>query len=386
MIYRPLWAEINLRALRTNFLAIKKCVGNEVGIIATVKQNAYGHGLVAAAKVLDKLGAVFFAVESIEEAIVLRQNKITRPILILTAVLPQFAFAFIKYKLIPTIVDIDFALALNRAALNKKTIVPIHVKIDTGMGRLGIYYTEAGAFIEQLRGLPGIKLEGVYTHFSCADTDKQYTQQQINLFNRLVEQLSKQGIIFKYRHCANSAGLINYPASWFNLVRPGLVLYGINPQGPGKLQVEPVMALKTKVVFIKTITKGMSVSYGRTYIAKKNTRIATIAVGYADGYQRALSNKAKVIINNKIFPVVGRICMDHTMVDVGSNSHIKVGDEVILIGSSGKKQVTAQTLADLAQTIPYEITTCLSSRVPRVFRNILAVDCNRKCDSENSGK
>lgn len=367
-MFRPLWIEIDLAAFRQNYLALKRKV-RPYGIIAAIKQNAYGHGLLPLARELSRLQVDFFAVESIEEAISLRNEKFKEPILILTAVLPQFATAFIKYKLTPTIVDLKFALALNRAAQKNGCVVPVHIKVDTGMGRLGVWYTQAAEFIQVLKTLKYLKLEGIYTHLPSADTEIKYTQTQIERFNGFVAALAKAGIKFKYQHIANSAGLINYPNARFNLVRPGLALYGIKPRLRDRINLKPILALKTKVVFIKQCLAGMTISYGRTYKLKRNAWIATLAVGYADGYQRALSNKAKVLINGKFYPVVGRVCMDHAMIDLGDDCSVKVGDEVVLIGSCGRHQITASDLAVWANTIPYEITSCLSTRIPRIYKN-----------------
>lgn len=367
MIYRPLWIEVSLKALQNNFLAIRRHVGSKVRIVATVKQNAYGHGLVPVARKLASLGVDFFAVESIEEAITLRENNFRQPIIILTAILPQFAFAFLKYNLTPTIVDLNFAKALNSAAAKKKTIVSAHIKIDTGMGRLGYFANEAYFLIKDISKLKNICLEGIYTHFPVADSDRKFTKKQIDEFNLFIKKLENEGITFKYHHCSNSIGLIDYPGAHFNMVRPGLILYGTKPKLAVKLKLEPIISLKSKIVFVKTIPKGTSVSYGRTYIAKKPTQIATIALGYADGYSWRLSSRAKVIIKGKFFPVAGRVCMDHTMIDLGNRNDIKVGDEVVLIGKQGKLQITPQDLANWAQTIPYEITSCLSIRIPRIY-------------------
>ena len=369
-MYRPLWIEIDLKALRDNFRAIKRRIGNKTGIIATVKQNAYGHGLLQVARELSRMKTDFFGLESIEEAVILRRQNFNEPILILTAILPRFASAFIQYRLTPTIVDINFARALNREAKNKGVIMPGHVKVDTGMGRLGLNCREVFDFVLDLKKLRNIRLEGIYTHFPAADADKAFTKQQIALFAALVEAFKKENIHFKYIHCANSAAIVNFPESYLNLVRPGLILYGIKPAPRAKLAVVPVLSLKTRVIFVKDIAEGATVSYGRTYAAKKKTRIATLAVGYADGYQRILSNRAKVIIKDGLFPVAGRVCMDHTMVDLGGRKDIKAGEEVVLLGKKGKREISAGDLADWAGTIPYEITTCLSSRIPRIYKKI----------------
>jgi alanine racemase len=369
MIYRPLWIELDLKALAHNFRAIRRYVGKDVKIVATIKQNAYGHGLLPIARRLAFQGADFFALEGIEEAMILRKAGFKQPILILTAILPQFAKAIIDHRLTPTLVDLEFARKLNSEAAKNKITVSAHVKIDTGMGRLGPSYKEATSFILNLQKLKNIKIEGIYTHFPVADTDRDYTQKQTQIFNDFISQMEGCGVEFKYRHCANSAAIMGHKSAHFNMVRPGLILYGLSPFENIPFDIKPVLSLKSRIIFIKNVKKNDTVSYGRTYHIKKPGRIATIAAGYADGYQRSLSNKAKVIINNKLFAVAGRICMDHTMIDINQDKKVKVGDEVILIGRSQKHRVSAEELAQLANTIPYEITTCLSTRIPRIIKN-----------------
>lgn len=365
-IYRPLWAEIDLAALRYNFAQIKKCVGKKVKIMAIVKQAAYGHGLIPVAKQLSKLKADFFGVESIEEAVNLRAKKIKEPILILTAVLPEYAAAFIKYNLRPTVVNFDFAKALNREALQQNKKVPIHIKIDTGMGRLGLCPKEALGLVKQIKGLKNLYCEGIYTHFPAADSDKRFTKSQVAIFKSFIKDAKDIGINFKYKHCANSAALFNLPETHFNMVRPGLALYGIKPSLNLKISLKPALTLKSKIVFVKPMVKNSTVSYGRTYKIKKTTSIATVAVGYADGYPWSAKNKAKVIIKNREYPIAGRICMDHVMVDLGNRKGIKIGEEVVLIDD---KKATAQKIADWSGTIPYEIISRISFRVPRIYKN-----------------
>jgi alanine racemase len=368
-MFRPLWIEIDLKALRHNFKTIKRIVGSKTKVIATVKQYAYGHGLIPIARELSHLGVDFFGVGSIEEAVTLRDNGFNEPILVLTAVLPHHAHNFIKYKIIPTVVDLEFAKKLNRAAESKNIIMPVHVKIDTGMGRLGLPYQEAYEFIKALRRLKNINLEGIFTHFPAADTDSEFTNYQIGIFNKFIARLQREGITFKYYHSANSIALLNYPNSHFNMVRPGLILYGIKPVREAEFKLQPVLSLKSRIVFIKKVKKGSSVSYGRTYIAKKPTLIATIAIGYADGYPWALSGLSRVIIRNRFFKVVGRVCMDHIMIDLVSQRNISIGDEVILLGKSKDCMVTAEELAALAKTISYEIVSRLSLKIPRIYKH-----------------
>lgn len=367
-MYRPLWAEVDLGRLRKNLTVIKRVVGAQVGIIATVKQSAYGHGLVPVAKELAKAGVSFFGVGSIEEAASLRDSGISEPILVLTAVLPEFAGCFLDYKITPTVVDLSFAKTLNAAARKAGKMHPVHIKIDTGMGRLGLSYPDAYQFVNQINALRNVSLEGLYTHFPAADTDADFTNYQIDKFNEFISKLGEEGIKFKFRHCANSMGIANYPGSHFNMVRPGLILYGVKPAPDMDLDVQEILSLKSKIVFIKKIDKGTSVSYGRSYVTHKPTYIATVAAGYADGYPWNLSNRACVIIKDSVFPLAGRVCMDHIMIDIGDRQDIKIGDEVILIGKKDNLKIDVQTIADWARTIPYEILSRLSQNIPRMYK------------------
>lgn len=368
-MYRPLWIEVDLGALKRNAGKVKDYLGENTGMMAVIKQSAYGHGLIPVAQALSKEGVNFFGVGSIEEAIALRKKGLKEPILVLTAVLPEFADYFIDYKIIPTIVDMTFAQKMNRLAQKKNKEAAVHIKIDTGMGRLGIHYKDAYHFIGELSRLKNLGLEGLYTHFPAADSDFEFTRRQIDIFSKFINQLQTENIQFKYYHCANSAAIARHKDAHFNLVRPGLILYGITPALNSGLDVEAVLSLKSKVVFVKKIAKGMSVSYGRTFVAKKPTCIATVAVGYADGYPWALSNNAKVIIRGETFKLAGRVCMDHIMIDIGNRQDIKAGDEVTLIGEEAGGKVSAGDLADWAKTIPYEIVSRLSLKIPRIYKD-----------------
>ena len=366
---RPLWIEVDLGALGDNSRVIQNYVGKKTKIVATIKQAAYGHGLIPVARQLCRKGIDFFGVGSIEEAVELREDGFTGKIIVLSAVLDEFVDLFIKYDLIPTVVDLKFSKKLNRQAKIKNTKVLVHMKVDTGMGRLGPNYKDAYNFAKALSRLDNIVLEGIYTHFPSADTDRKFTNFQIQAFNKLILRLKKEKINFKFYHCANSIGIMNYPKAHFNMVRPGLILYGVKPSDNIKLKLKPVISLKSKVIFVKEVDKGVSVGYGRSYITKTSRRIGTIAIGYADGYPWSLSNKAWVLIKGYKFKVAGRVCMDHIMVDLGNNKSIKSGDEVILIGNDKGKQITAQDLARLAETISYEIVSRLSAKIPRIYKN-----------------
>ncbi|MCX7927660.1 MAG: alanine racemase [Candidatus Omnitrophica bacterium] len=366
--YRPTWAEIDLKALADNLDIVRRRLNPSTKILATVKADAYGHGIVPVARKLVGCGVDYFGVASIDEAIILRKDGIKKPILVLGLILNQNIPALFKWQLIPTVCTIDFARKLNKYANSLKRKINIHIKVDTGMARLGVDYRDADELICKISCLPWLNIEGLFTHFAFADMDWEFTQHQIDLFNNLILRLSKKNIQIPLIHAANSIGLLAYRNSHFTMVRPGLVLYGLHPQGHMGLRFKPVLALKTKVIFVKRVPKGTGISYGHTYVTKQATNIVTLPIGYGDGYPRALSNKGIVLIKGKRFTISGRICMDQCMVDVG-NTKVKIGEEAVLIGKQGKQSITVEELAQLAKTIPYEIVCSLGNRIPRVYLN-----------------
>jgi alanine racemase len=259
------------------------------------------------------------------------------------------------------------AVALNTKAAALKQRIPVHIKVDTGMGRIGVLPQDACKLVTDIWKLKNIQIQGVFTHFPLADSDREFTTKQINSFDQLVSNLKKRGIVIPLVHSANSIGLISHPGSHFTMVRPGLVIYGLHPSSNLDINLKPVLSLKTRVVFIKQVSAGYGVSYGLTYVTKKPTRIVTLPIGYGDGYPRNLSNLAWLLIGGRRFRISGRICMEQIMVDVGDFKP-KIGDEVVLIGKQGKQQVTAEELADLAGTISYEIVCGLGNRIPRIYK------------------
>ncbi|MDD3296858.1 MAG: alanine racemase [Candidatus Omnitrophica bacterium] len=365
---RPLWIEVNLKQLSRNLKAIRKHLKPGVKVVATIKQSAYGHGLIPVARELSSQGIDSFGVGSIEEAIALREDGFGGSILVLSAVLDKYAGFFIRYKVTPSVVDIKFISKLNKEASKIDEVVPVHIEMDTGMGRLGFACRNVSSLAGQLKRFKNIKIEGVYTHFPVADSDPDFTNYQINSFNKFIKELDKEGITPDFRHCANSTGLINYPKAHFNMVRPGLILYGVTPDLAVQADVKPVLSLKSKVIFIKKVKKGTSIGYGRIFFSKCPGYIATVAVGYADGYPWSLSNCSRVIINGSFLNIAGRVCMDHIMVDAGK-SKVSVGDDVILIGSYKNLKITAEDLAQLSGTIPYEIVSRLSLKIPRIYKS-----------------
>ncbi len=367
-LYRPTWAEVDLSAIQCNFRQIKKFFP-AVRVIAVVKADAYGHGMREVARLLDQEEVDAFGVSNIHEGILLREQKIKRPILIFQSTLPPCERMIVKYGLTPTICQIDFAKTLNAYARTKKRQIPIHIKVDTGMGRLGVWYGQAVDFIKEVSHLEYLHTQAIYTHFPSADCDRDFTQNQIREFSQLRKRLEKEGLPIPYVHVANSMGIMGYQTQ-LDFVRPGIILYGLSPK-PGarfKMKLKPALTVKSMVVFLKRIAKGRSVSYGRTFIADKDLLIATIPVGYNDGYWRCLSNKAFVLVGGRRCPVVGRVTMDQLMIDVTNVKNVRLGTEVVLLGRQGKQEISADELAALANTINYEIVCCLGNRLPRVYK------------------
>lgn len=364
--YRPTWAEINLGNLAYNFRQIKKILAPSVKVMVTVKADAYGHGLIEVARKLVSCGADYLGVASIEEGIELRQAKIRLPVLVMGLVLKKDIEPLLRYNLTATVCTQDLAVALNNKAKQAGRIMRVHIKVDTGMGRIGILHQDAQGLIKKIRRLKFINIEGIFTHFASADMDREFTLYQITLFERLIARLNKEGINIALIHCANSMGLIGYKRGHFNMVRPGLVIYGLYPKKGIKVKLKPVLSLKTKIIYLKRVPKGCGISYGHTYVTQKETTIVTLPIGYGDGYPRNLSNLAPVLIGGKRFRINGNVCMDQMMVDV-ADLKVKIGDEVVLIGSQGRNKIGAEELAQLSATIPYEIVCGLGNRVPRVY-------------------
>ena len=367
----PTWAEVDLKAVAHNFREIQRLAGPRTEILPVVKGDAYGHGMIAVARLLNKRGVNFFGVSDIAEAIELRSHGITKNILLFESTLPSDTRKIVQYHLTPTICTLELAAALNRWARKSHQPIDIHVEVDTGMGRLGVWHKDAGEFIAQLMRFPNLSIKGIYTHFPAAETDRRFTENQVkNLYN-LVTSLDKQGLIVPYIHAANSMGVCGYKTRILNLARPGLMLYGLYPTQElrSRIHLKPVLSIKSKIMLVKKVTKGRSISYGRTFIAAKDMTVATLAIGYRDGYLRALSNKSSVIVGGQRCPVVGRVTMDQMMVDVSKVRSVKLGSTAIILGKEGKVSVSAEELADWAGTISYEIVCNLGSRLPRVYQS-----------------
>ena len=364
--YRPTWAEIDLGAIRENYRTIRRLVPSDVKVMTVVKANAYGHGSIQVSGVLEKEGVSYLGVATVDEAIKLRKAGIKAPILVLGSAFPHEVKPAKDYGLTLTLCSKELLDAINKNRLNMK----VHIKIDTGMGRIGVWHEDAMEFIEKVRKSKYAEIEGIFTHFSSAGRDVNYTQYQIDSFYNLLENLEEKNINIPLKHAANSIAVIDWKKSHLNLVRPGIIIFGVYPKKNFRkiINLKPAFSLKTKIAFIKSVPKDRAISYGRTYVTKKATKIATLPIGYADGYGRILSNKAKVLIKGKLAPVIGKVTMDQTMIDVGQIKGAKVGDEVVLIGKQKDKEIRVEKLARLAGTIPYEILTGITYRVQRIYR------------------
>ena len=369
--YRRVCAYINSDAIIHNIKNIRAAVKPDTKLMPVIKADGYGHGAVAMARLLVPF-ADYFAVAIIEEAIALRENGIDKPILLLGYTSPEFFEMAIKNNITITIFTPEDARMLGGKAQKLGMMAKMHVAVDTGMRRIGFTPDEKSAdIIKKISALEGINLEGVFTHFATADeADKEFSFIQAQRFENFRKMLEERSVKIEIYHVSNSAAIMELRDYNFDMVRPGIILYGLYPSDEvdrNLLDLKPVMELETHVVYVKDIKKGETVSYGRTYTAQKDMRVATIPVGYADGYPRLSSNKGRVIINGKYAPIVGRVCMDQFMVDV-TDIETKVGDVAILIGAKGECSVTADELAKHAQTINYEIVCGVSKRVPRDMR------------------
>jgi alanine racemase len=368
---RPVWEEINLDNLAHNIRSIRK-ISNCDEIIAVVKADAYGHGAIDVVSELIENGANSLAVAVISEAVELRKIGVEAPILILGFTSPAHFSELLKYDVEQSVFSYDYAELLSKESGKNFKKAKIHICVDTGMGRIGFLPNEESIQdVYKISTLPNIKIEGIFSHFSTADeTDKSYAIEQMEKFDYFCERLNELGVSLGKKHIGNSAAAIDLPNSHFNAIRPGIVLYGYYPSNEvdrNQIELKPVMQLKTNIVHIKKVPKGFSVGYGRSFITKTESIIATLPVGYADGYTRALNGKAKVIVKGEFSPVVGKICMDQCMIDVSHIKNVSIGDEVILIGSSGDKKFDADDMAEVLGTISYEVICMISRRVPRVY-------------------
>jgi len=368
-ILRPTYAEVDLSAIAHNIQAIKQRVAPSQ-IMAVVKADAYGHGAVPVARVALENGATYLGVALVEEAIELRNQGFGEPILVFGGAFDEQLDDFLNYNLEITLYTRSTAQRLSQLAAQYNRQVLAHVKVDTGMGRVGVPWQQVIEFIQYVAELKNIRIQGLYTHFATSDErDKSYAQLQFSRFQQIISQLQQRDIAIPLKHAANSGAILDLPETYLDLVRPGVMMYGYYPSNETSesIPLRPAMTFKSRVSFIKSVPENFSVSYGRKFVTSKPTRIATIPVGYADGYNRLLSNQGLVTIKGKKFPVVGRVCMDLILADIGDAENIQVGDEVILFGSAAQNAFTVNEICQLIDTIPYEVTCWVSSRVPRKY-------------------
>lgn len=371
---RPTWAEINLDNLGFNFKSVKKFIGQDLKYMAVVKANGYGHGAVECAKALERKKIDFFGVALPEEGLELRKNNIKSPILCLGGFWAGQERLLLDNNLTPVVYRLEMAERLNRAAKERNTKVKIHVKIDTGMGRIGIRFDEVNEFADGIKKLKNVCVEGLMTHFAAADnlSQNEFTEMQIKRFYEAVNIFEEKGFQPVYKDLANSPGAVVHKNSRGNMVRLGGILYGLGedvlPKGVDKPELRAVLSLHSRIALLKNVPKGETIGYGRSFQTNKDSVIATVPIGYHDGYSRSLSNCGKVIINNTFAPVVGRVSMDWTSIDVSEVSNVKVNDEVIFIGSQHNLEIKAEELARLTGTISYEITCGIGSRVTKHFK------------------
>jgi alanine racemase len=365
----PTRARIDLSAFRHNVASVRSRIHLKTKILAVVKADAYGHGMQTIAETAVQAGIDYLGVARIDEAVHLRQLGITSPILVFELVRYDHFQKAIREDIDLTVSSIEGARELEGIAERMLHKAKIHIKVDTGMGRLGLDANLAVAEVETITRFKWLDVVGIYSHFSTSeDPDQAFARKQLSIFSGIVDDLRSRGIEFLHVHMANSGAIMALPEAQFSMVRPGIMLYGYPPRRglDQEHPVKPVMSLESRVTFVKRVGKGASISYGRRYQTSADTRIATVPIGYGDGYSRMLTGKANVLIGGVRYPVAGTICMDHLMVDVGGKSDIHEGDSVVLIGTQGRESITAWDIADALGTIPYEVTSIVTERVPRI--------------------
>jgi len=368
---RPTFAEIDLSAIAHNIEAVVTRV-YPAQVMAVVKANAYGHGVIPVTRTALSHGATYLGVALMEEGIELRNHGIEAPILVFGGAVTSQLRDYFTFNLEATIYTKEIALGFSQLSEQFQAPISVHIKVDTGMGRVGIGWEEAIEFIEYVNGLQGVVIEGLYTHFATSDErDKSYAGIQFERFRNVIAQVEERKITIPLKHAANSGAILDLPETYLDMVRLGVMMYGYYPSNETteSIALKPAMTFKSAVLFLKTIPAGTSVSYGRKFFSQRETRIATIPVGYADGYNRLLTNTGQVTIRGKQFPVVGRVCMDLILVDVGADDAVEIGDEAILFGRADDQAITVNEICTITGTIPYEVTCWVSSRVPRVYIN-----------------
>ena len=368
-ILRPTHVSVDLTAITHNFNQIQSKAG-PTKVMFVLKANAYGHGLIKIAQHLESLGAEYFGVAYLEEGIMLREADIKTPILVLGGIIGEQIPLFIEYDLTLCASSIEKLNQIEDAASKMGKEAKAHLKVDTGMERIGIHYYSAQKLLSASSSCKFTKIEGIFSHLANAENDSQYSQLQIDRFNEVLSFYERNNLSRPIAHINNSAGMLSMKRSKFEMIRIGLLLFGVFPNSQMNefIDLNPALSWKTRVVYFKVVKAGHPVSYGSTWSAEKDTRIVTLPVGYGDGYMRSMSNKAKVLIRGEKYPIVGNICMDQAMVNIGQGTSYN-GDEVILIGNQGRHTISVEDLAQWAGTIPYEILTSINTRVPRVYVN-----------------
>ena len=369
-IGRPTIAEVDLRALVFNYRQIQKRIPKGVKILAVVKADAYGHGVLPISLQLEKLGVEYLGVAIAEEGIELRRGGAKAPILVLGGIYSSELDPFFRFNLTPVVFRKDSLQLLSREAEKRGKKIKVHLKVDTGMGRLGVPLNLWHHFLKEVKRFPKIEIEGILSHFSMTDEEVNYTQSQWKAFQGAVAIAQEIGISSRYLHMANSAILTAFPPCPGNLVRPGIMLYGSypSPKFQNLIKLKPVMTLKTRIHYLKSMLPKSRISYGGTFITKKESLIATLPIGYADGYNHHLSNRGEVLIRGRRAPVVGMVCMDFIMADVTDIPNVSIGDEVILMGKQGGEEITAGEIAGKIGSIPYEVLCSIGKRVPRIYK------------------
>ena len=371
---RPTWAEIDLEALAQNLRVIRNHVGDEVKILAAVKANAYGHGAVECARRLERDGVDWFGVALPEEGVELRNAGISKPILCLGGFWPGQEAALLHHRLTPVVYRLDMIESINRAAADAAVMANVHLKIDTGMGRLGVRADEVADFCGGLSQFKNIRVDGLMTHLAAADDESKelFTSDQIRKFDHAMATVRARGIQPAFIHAANSAATFTQSRPGDNLVRPGGSLYGFTrdvfPDSIVSPPLRPVMSLHSRIMLLKRVPRGEKLGYGCTFETKRDSLIATLPIGYDDGYSRALSNLGRILVRGQFAPVVGRVSMDLTLIDVTDTSGVSINDPVTLLGCENGNSITAEDIGELAGTISYEVTCGISNRVPRIYK------------------
>ncbi|RMF91912.1 MAG: alanine racemase [Nitrospinota bacterium] len=364
------WIEVSLEAIAHNIQRIREHLAPSVHIMAVVKANGYGHGSVAVAQTALQAGASFLGVASVGEAVELRAAGISAPILLLGGVFAPDIPLILEQQLTPTLFDTQMPHLLSQQAQRAGKRVPVHIKVDTGMHRLGLPPAEVVPYLTTLHTLPGLQVEGIFTHFAMADArDPSYTKRQIALFQVVLDRLRSRELLPPLVHACNSAGIAWYPEAHYNLVRLGIAMYGLQPstEKPYPIPLRPALSLKTRITHLQRLPPGSRISYGGTYTTRRETVVATLAIGYADGVRRGPHPFPAVLVCGTRAPVIGRVCMDQMMIDVTDIPGVGVGEEVVLIGQQGKERISAEEVAAQVGTINYEIVTSLSQRPPRLY-------------------